>query len=265
MVHTLPYKQGHLRYQDQGQGFPVILLHGFMESLDVWDDLSEKLSRKYRVIAIDLPGHGKSSVLEPVHTMDLMAESVKFVMDSLNIDQAAIVGHSMGGYTALQLLKDYPERVKCLVLLHSTPFPDTEERKKARDEIIMQIKHGKKVQFAKDFVKQTFAEENLEKLVRSIGFLKIIAINTSNDGIIAALEGMKLRPSYKDVIEQTDKPVLWILGKKDKFIPVDVYKSLDLKENVKIAILEKSGHQGYIEEFDKVLDLLDSFFAGCNN
>ncbi len=265
MVHTLQYKDGHLRYEEKGQGFPVILLHGFMESLDIWDDLSEKLAEKYRVIAIDLPGHGKSSVLEPVHTMDLMADSVKFVMDSLNLEQAAIVGHSMGGYTALQFLKDYPERVKCLVLLHSTPFPDTEERKKARDQIILDIKHGKKVQFAKEFVKQTFAEDNLDRLVRPIGFLKIIAINTSNDGIIAALEGMKLRPSYKDVIEQTDKPVLWILGKKDKFIPVDVYRDLNLKENVKIAILENSGHQGYIEEFDKVLDLLETFFAECNN
>ncbi len=265
MIHTIKYKHGHIRYEEQGEGFPIVLLHGFMESLDIWDDLAAELSKKYRVIAIDLPGHGKSSVLEPVHTMDTMAESVKFVLDNLNIEQAAIVGHSMGGYTGLQFLKDYPERVKCLVLLHSTPFPDTEERKKVRDEIILQIKHGKKVQYAKDFVKQTFAEDNIEKLVRPIGFMKIIALNTSNDGIIAALEGMKLRPSYKEVLEKTEKPVLWILGKKDKFIPVDVYKNLDLKENVEIAILENSGHQGYIEEFDRVLGLLESFFARCNN
>lgn len=264
MLKKIQFNNSLIRFDDTGSGFPVVLLHGFMESLDVWDDIVEKLSQNYRVIAIDLLGHGQSGNVGPVHTMDVMAEQVKAVLDDLGLEKVGIVGHSMGGYVALEFLKDYADMVECLVLFHSTPFPDTEERKKVRDEMIRKIKSGGKVSLAKDFVKQTFAKDNLSRLEKKIGFFKIIAINTSNDGIIAALEGMKGRPSYVDVLEKTAVPVLWILGAKDQFIAVDVYKQVNLPKNVEVVVLGQSGHQGYVEELDKSYTTLKKFFDKCD-
>ncbi len=264
MLKKIKFKSTLVRFDDTGKGFPVVFLHGFMESLDVWDDMVEKLSNDFRVITVDLLGHGHSGNVGPIHSMDIMAQEVKAILDDLGIGQVALVGHSMGGYVALEFLKDYPQMVKCLVLFHSTPFPDTDERKASRDEMIKDIKSGRKVPLAKDFVKKTFAPENVKKFEKKIGFFKIIAINTSNEGIIAALEGMKERPSYVDLIENIDIPMLWILGAKDQFIPVDVYKQVKLNEKVEVEILQESGHQGFVEEVDKSITILRQFIGKCS-
>ncbi len=263
MIKAIPFRHTTVRFDDRGEGFPIVLLHGFMESLDVWDDFAAELAKDYRVISIDLPGHGKSGLVDYVHTMDIMAEAVKEVLDFLGLKQVALIGHSMGGYVSLQFWKSYPGYVRCLVLFHSTPFPDTDERKAMREQLVRDIKAGKKVALAKDFVQKTFAADNAERLVKKIGFMKIVALNTSNEGIIAALEGMKMRPSYTDLLEKARIPVLWILGAKDNFIPVDVYKQLNLPDNVKVEIFENSGHQGYIEEPEKSLDVIKKFVNSC--
>ncbi len=263
MVKSIVFRNTTIRFDDKWQGPPIVLLHGFMESLDVWDEVAEELSEEFRVVAIDLPGHGKSGVIEQVHTMELMADVVKEVVDYLSLGKIVLVGHSMGGYVALEFLKDYPQYLAGLVLLHSTPLADTSERKQQRDKMVFDIKSGVKVKLAKEHVQKTFASDNLERFVQKVGFLKIIAINTSNDGIIGALEGMKDRPDYRDVLKNAKVPFLYILGKKDNFISPDVVQQLDLPEDSKVVLLEHSGHQGYIEERDKVVVILEDFAKKC--
>ncbi len=263
MTYTIPYKGSTIRFSEDGSGYPIILLHGYMESLDVWDDFAADLSKEYRVISIDLPGHGKTGIFAPIHTMDIMAEIVDQVIKHLNIKGFVMIGHSMGGYVALEYLAKYPNKLDGLVLFHSTPLPDTEEKKKQRDQSIEQIKQGKKVAIAKEHVQKTFAQENHQKFVKDIGFLKIIAINTSNDGIIAALEGMKRRKDHTQTINNASIPIMLILGEKDNFIPIDLPKKIKLADNVKIEILKNSGHQGFIEEKENSLKLIKSFVEQC--
>ncbi len=263
MLKSIVYRSTTIRFEDKGQGNPIVLLHGFMESLDIWDEFSDELANDFRVISIDLPGHGKSGVIEQVHSMELMADVVREVIEYLRLDKVVLVGHSMGGYVALEFLNSYPSFLAGLVLLHSTPLPDTQERKEQRDKMIEEIKLGKKIKIAKEHVQRTFANDNLAKFVQKIGFLKIIAINTSNDGIIAALEGMKERPDYREVLKNTNIPFLYILGKKDNFIAADVVENIELPEGSEVLILDESGHQGYIEERDKVLVKLKEFAKKC--
>ncbi len=263
MIKSIVYKSSTIRFDDRGQGNPIVLLHGFMESLDVWDELADKLSDEFRIIAIDLPGHGKSGVIEQTHSMELMADVVKEIIDYLKLEKVLLVGHSMGGYVALEFLKDYPQNLAGLVLLHSTPMADSEERKRQRNEMIMDIKSGKKVKLAKEHVQKTFAKDNLDRFVQKIGFFKIIAINTSNDGIIAAIEGMKLRPDYREVLKNTNVPFLYILGKKDNFIPVETLENIELPKGSEVLIMDNSGHQGYVEEQEKVEERLRDFAKKC--
>ncbi len=263
MIKSIVYRNTTIRFNDTGQGNPIVLLHGFMESLDVWDELAEELSKQFRVIAIDLPGHGKSGILEQVHSMELMADVVREVIEYLRLKKVVLVGHSMGGYVALEFLRSFPQYLAGLVLLHSTPMADTEERKKQRDQMIQDIKGGRKVKIAKEHVQKTFADSSISKFVQKVGFLKIVALNTSNDGVIAALEGMKVRPDYREVLKNAQIPFLYILGKHDKFIPVEIVEQIDLPEDSEVFILEESGHQGYIEERDKVVVKLSEFVKKC--
>jgi len=261
---TISYKNTDIEFQVKGKGKYVVLLHGYIESLNVWDTLADNLEKDYTVVSIDLPGHGNSGIIAPVHTMELMADSVKSVLDYLNIEKATIIGHSMGGYVALQFLEMFPEKVSGLCLFHSTPFADDETRKKLREEIVSKIEAGEKVKLAKEHVEKTFAKQNLDKYTQMVGFFKLIGVNTSNEGTIAALRGMKERKDFSAIFSGTDKKVLWILGKYDNFIPIEVSEKLELPPNGLLEVLKDSGHQGLIEEEQRSVEIIRQFLNDIN-
>ncbi|MDR2906904.1 MAG: alpha/beta hydrolase, partial [Bacteroidales bacterium] len=100
----------HYRRSDSDKN-PLVLLHGFMESEAIWDKFFNVLGKDRCVITLDLPGHGQTPQMADVHTMPLMAQCVKDVLDAENIDKTTVIGHSMGGYVALEFAYLYPERV----------------------------------------------------------------------------------------------------------------------------------------------------------
>ena len=124
----ISFGEGEIHYKVDGQGPAIVFLHGFMESARIWRPFLEKLSGKFKIIRINLPGHGKSSVYGNIHTMEFMAESVKAVLDFEKVNSALFVGHSMGGYVGLAFAEAFAENVKGLVLFSSTSFEDTPER-----------------------------------------------------------------------------------------------------------------------------------------
>ena len=126
----LDYKNTRIHYTDQGKGAAVILLHGFLENVSMWDDLAEELSKRNRVVCIDLLGHGASGGLKQAHSMQMMAEVVHFVINRLKLKQIILIGHSMGGYVSLALLEKYASSVKAICLVNSTAVADSENRKK---------------------------------------------------------------------------------------------------------------------------------------
>lgn len=120
-----------LNYEITGNGPEnLILLHGFMENLLIWEDLEPHLSKKFRLIKVDLPGHGRSEIYGEVHTMEFIAEKVKEVADKLQLEKFHLLGHSMGGYAALAFAEKFGENLKSLTLFFSTYFPDDEEKRK---------------------------------------------------------------------------------------------------------------------------------------
>ena len=99
------FKDINIHYTEAGQGSAVVLLHGFLEASWMWKDILATLKKKYRVVCIDLPGHGKSDCIGYVHSMDEMAESVHAVLAHLKLRRVSMVGHSMGGMIAVTLAK----------------------------------------------------------------------------------------------------------------------------------------------------------------
>ncbi len=106
----------------------VVLLHGYLESLAVWEDFVPLLKNRMRVVTLDLPGHGVSVVEGEIHTMDYLADTVAAAMEHLGIGRYSVVGHSMGGYVAMSLAERYAARLDSIVLISSTPSADTAER-----------------------------------------------------------------------------------------------------------------------------------------
>lgn len=128
MAH-ITYKHLNLHYTDQGAGDPIVLLHGFLEQKGMWKEIVAVFKKRYRVICLDLLGHGKTENLGYIHTMEDQAKMLKFLLDKLGISMCTLIGHSMGGYIALAFADLYRDCVTGLCLMNSTALADSTEKK----------------------------------------------------------------------------------------------------------------------------------------
>ena len=252
------YKNTKISYSETGKGGAIVLLHGFLENQTMWNDLAPQLSKKHRVITIDLLGHGETECLGYVHSMEDNAEAVEAVLSKLRIRKAIFVGHSMGGYVALAFAEMFPQKMKGLVLQNSTSKADSEERKANRDRAIKMVKKDY-ASFVKLSIANLFSPDNRERLHEEIEKVKSEALKTTLQGIVASLEGMKIRKDREDLLHQAIYPILLILGKKD---PVLNYEdNLKQIENTNVKLVAfPDGHMSTIENRDEleqvVLDFL---------
>jgi len=250
-----------LVFADNGKGNPIVLLHGYLESQEIWYSFAEKLKKNgHRLITLDLPGHGLSGVKGDTHSMEFQAGAVLAVLNDLKIEKCVLVGHSMGGYVALTFAKNFSERLAGLCLFHSTPNPDSDEKRASREREIELVKGGKIELIAKTNISLAFARENHKKLEEQIEEATIIAMETEPDGIIACLRGMQSRPDTNDMLKKLKLPVLLIFGKKDSYIPEEVAQAMAQHfSQHQTVFLENSGHMGFIEEEAKSLELISAF------
>lgn len=254
------YRGREIYYNSTGSGNPVVLLHGYLESSEIWDSFAEKLSAHFRVIRVDLPGHGLSDVYGPVHSMEFMATSVMELLDSLKISKAFICGHSLGGYVSLAFLELFPERLTGYSLFHSHPLADSPQAIEKRHREIAIVKAGKKDLMYPDNVTRMFASSNIEKFGDALLRSKDIASRIPGDGIIAVLNGMIERPSRVTEMEEGRVPCLWILGLMDNYIPCGpIQEKVKLPSNAKVVVLNNSGHLGFIEEEDLSVKIIKEF------
>lgn len=227
----------------------IVLLHGYLESLDVWDEFTALLAPSVRVIAIDLPGHGVSEVKGEIHTMEFLADTVRAALDTIGVERAVLVGHSMGGYVALEFLRKYPERLNGLVLFHSTPNADSEKKREDRLREVALIEGGKKELIAKSFPHVGFAPQNRFRLTRYIQELSEQIAMTEDEGIIAILKGLRERRDLNETMRTSSVPQLILLGRHDEYITPEVADALVAAQpQAQVVWLENSGHMGFIEE-----------------
>ena len=259
MEKQIIFQNKKINFTDAGSGNTLVLLHGFLGSLEIWKDFSKELSKKYRVICIDLPGHGKTENFSETHTMDFMAETVKFVLDYLGIEKCVMAGHSMGGYASLSFAAKYQDNLQGLCLFHSHAMPDTSEAKENRERAIKAVSLNRKG-FINQFIPELFAPENLETLKEYIEDQKEKARQIPKETIIAAQRGMKERYGKINLLSEISVPVLFIAGKKDTRIPIDkILAQTVLPSHSEVLILEKVGHMGFIEAANETMKTLDCF------
>lgn len=254
------FRERIIHYSDSGNGSIIVLLHGYLESSEVWNGFEKKLTSKFRVISVDLPGHGLSDIYGDVHTMEFMATVVKELLNNLGVKKAFLTGHSLGGYVALAFLELFPDYLSGYCLFHSQPFPDPPVAIEKRKREIEIVRIGKKNLMYPDNVIRMFAESNLEKFSDALQRSKDIASRIPGDGIISVLNGMMIRPSRQSVMEEGRAPCLWILGSMDNYIPCDLIQTnVNLPSNASVVILKNSGHMGFVEEESKSVEVITEF------
>lgn len=239
-----------VRYRDIGKGDKtIVLLHGYMESLEVWDDFAKDLSKDYRIICMDIPGHGISEVMGEVHTMDFLADTLAALLVKIEAAKVNVVGHSMGGYIALAFAKKYEDMCESIVLFHSTPNSDTPDRVEARKREIEIIKSGRKELLTTTNPGKAFAPHNRKKFISYIDELSEQAMLTEEEGIIALLNGMAEREDMNDFLKNSSLKQLFIFGFHDEFMPKEYSESIEANHpQAKVVWLENSGHNGFIEQ-----------------
>lgn len=260
---TFTFKEARINYTDSGKGRAIVLLHGLTESLEIWKEFSEALAKQFRVICIDLPGHGKSECLGYVHTMELMADCVHSLLKNLRLKKYVVVGHSMGGYVAVALGELYPDNIKGLCLFHSTASSDTTEKQKDRERTIKVIKQNHK-SFIQKLIPGLFAEQNKKKLKAEISALKKVAAKTPKQGLIAAMEGMKIRPDREIILRFAPFPIFFIIGKEDPVINAEkMVVQAEIPRDTGMLLLENVGHMGFLETKEETLNAVEAFARKC--
>lgn len=257
-MKTLLYKNTNISYSDSGQGQTIVWLHGFLENKKMWEEYDRLFSKHYRVITIDLLGHGQSDCLGYVHTMEDNARVVHEILAHLKIDRATIIGHSMGGYVGLAFAELFPNQVDKLVLLNSTSKEDSAEKKINRSRAIKAVKQNY-VNFVSLAIGNLFSENNRIRLEKEIETVKIEALKTPLQGIVASLEGMKIRKDRVTILQQKLFPILLILGKKDPVLNYEESLSQLADTNTKLVYFE-DGHMSHIENKEQLKIVLTDFF-----
>ena len=235
----------------------VVLLHGYLESMLVWDEFVDLLKKDLRVITLDLPGHGVSMINGEVHTMEYLADCVALTMEALGIDKYSVVGHSMGGYVALAMLDKYAKHLENITLLSSTTSADSQEKCDRRRREIELIKAGKKNTLARLVPHVGFAAQNVNRLKDYIEDIRELILISEDEGVIAILGGMIERKSRGEQLRDSGIPHLFIFGRHDYYIPQEVAdEMIEQDPNAKVVWLEESGHMGFYEEPEKCAEAI---------
>ncbi|OCT16755.1 hypothetical protein A8709_08830 [Paenibacillus pectinilyticus] len=246
--------------QDQGQGAPIILLHGFPLDHRMWQSQVDALSPSYRVIAPDFRGMGQSDV--PVSPMSLThyAQDILAIMDEKGIEKATLGGFSMGGYVALALLRLAPERFSALIFANTRPEPDGQEGRKNRMNMAVNL-YDKGPAAARDaMLPKLVTPATLQDQPQLIDDLRTAMDSMPAEGLVHASIAMAFREDSVELLSSIQVPTLVIAGEQDAIAPPDVMKAMaDRIAGAQFHVIPSASHLTPMEKPEAFNDLLFSF------
>ncbi|MDP3468818.1 MAG: alpha/beta hydrolase [Daejeonella sp.] len=240
----------NLSYDDLGEGsVPLIFLHGFPFSKQMWKEQLEFLKSSHRVIACDLRGFGNSIDEESVLSIDLFGDDLIQFMDYLNIDKAIVCGLSMGGYIALNAYKRYSDRFEALILCDTQCIADTPEGKAKRYKLIDEIALKGTEDFSKGFVNNVFFKDSLTEKKEIVEELRNVISSNSMHIISMGLRALAERSESCTILSQVNIPTLIICGREDQVTPLA--QSEFMNKNIEGSILRIINHAGHVSNLEQ--------------
>jgi pimeloyl-ACP methyl ester carboxylesterase len=247
-----------IAYWKEGKGKPLVLLPGFCETKEMWKSFVLPLLGKYEIWCPDLPGFGESRLPEDAFSLVTIANDLADWMLENNIGEAAIIGHSLGGYLALEMANLPKLDPGGLGLFHSTAYTDSPDKKNTRDKTVAFVKkHGVQT-FILSSLPLLFSPENRERCKPDIDSLIHFASQIPSESIIGYTLAMRDRRKNMDTLLAFQKPALMICGIEDTAVPLA--DSLDHKDAVGHFLqLDHCGHMGMFEQRQKSLEAIQAF------
>jgi 3-oxoadipate enol-lactonase len=215
-----------LPHEDQGAGSPVVFLHGYPLNRTVWKAQTDAPVDKQRAIALDLPGYGQATTVPTPDALYGFTEAVAESIQELASPPAVIVGHSMGGYIALQLYASHPELVRALVLVSTKAEADTEEARAKRLTTISRLRQEGpgpySVETARQLLSPANASNNPDLFHRVLQIVRSAPVSAMVPSLLALAD----RPDFTETLKEIQVPTLVIWGEDDRLIPPDATKRL---------------------------------------
>jgi pimeloyl-ACP methyl ester carboxylesterase len=250
------YEGIHYR-QFGNQGAWIVFFHGFCENMTLWESVLPNLEH-HRVLLLDLPGFGHSSTIT-CHSLSEMGQHVEGLFQHLQITNPILLGHSMGGYLAAEMIKSGTVKAKGLGMVHSTFHADSDEKKQNRDKTISFLNDHPLDSFLNMFIEGLFAEKNTTNKA-FINQAKNLVSQNNTDAVQATLLAMKNRSDSCEWLKSTDLPIMIISGRYDRHVPTEVSLSeIALCKRGLLFVLENSGHISQIEEPMKTKKFIEDF------
>lgn len=251
-----------LHYREAGRGLPVVLLHGFPLSLDIWTDAASLLGDSVRLITPDLRGHGDSEAPPGAYSMDALAEDVVGLADALGLERFVLGGHSMGGYVAFRVAARCRERLVGLVLVATRAEADTEEGKARRRAAMEKIRREGGRAFIQEFVPNLLGETTRSQRPELLHKLLRLASQVPDHVLVACLAGMMERPDSRELLKQLDLPALVVAGEQDAVVPVSSARAMaEALLRARLVVVAGSGHVPSVEAPEATAAALRAFFG----
>jgi 3-oxoadipate enol-lactonase len=232
----------------------VVLLHGFPLTRDIWQAQVQSLARTHRTVCPDLRGMGSSALGDVPLTMEVLADDVAAILDALEIDRAAVVGHSLGGYVALAFARKFSERMTHIGFVCSRLAADAPAQAVARKELADRVEALDSIEPAIDaYVSRMFPERTMRERPALVEHVRNIARTTPPKGAAEMMRGMATRAPGNDVAPRMDVPAMILAGGADTVITVtEAREDARTFGNGYLVVCESSGHLPMLEEPEQV-------------
>lgn len=256
--------RGRIRVLEAGAGWPIVLLHAFPLSADMWRPQLDRVADGWRVIAPDLPGFGPAPI-RPASpgTVDDMAEAVDLVLRALEIEEATIGGLSMGGYVTFALYRRSPGRFTGVVLADTKATPDTVDGREARHRMIDLVRReGAPAAVAGEMLPKLLGETSRRERPEVVRTIREAIERNGVDGIVAALEALASRPDSTDLLASISCPALIVVGSEDTVTPrVDAEAMQRGLSRSRLVVLPEAGHLSNLETPDAFSQAVADFLG----
>jgi pimeloyl-ACP methyl ester carboxylesterase len=249
-----------INFFDSGEGFPLVFLHGYCESNKIWLGLSRELSNEFRIICPDLPGFGKSPLPTSRFSLEQIGDILVEWLQSSGISQCAIIGHSLGGYISLEILRKYPDFVQVLGLFNSAAFADTEEKKENRNKLIGFIEENGVAPFLKTFVPSLFYPPTAHNFASLIQQITEDGLSIVPNAVTYYAAAMRDRQDSIALLKKYHQKILLIAGEHDQNVPLEkTIKMAQYLPEDQVHIMPDSAHMSLFEQSRLCCDAIRSF------
>ena len=246
-----------MAYDDDGEGTPVVLLHGFPFERSMWREQSEALAGEFRVVAPDLRGLGETRAGGADVTMSAMAEDVAALLDGLSLRSVVLGGLSMGGYVAFECLRLFPERVRALLLADTRPQSETDEGRRTREETARRILKEGMASVVDGMLPRLLTADTRGRRPDVVERLRAMILGTNPEGAAAAVRAMAVRRDQTELLPSIGVPTLVVVGAEDPVTPPADAEAMAAKiKGSRLRIIEGASHLSNVErpaEFNRAL------------